>query len=254
MNRGRRNQIIDLITQQRTVKNDELMERFGISIETVRRDLKYLEQQGYLKCVYGGAELNTSLGQEAEYARRVKEHFQEKTAIAAAAAKLISSGDAVYLGVGTTVEAMAPQLKNLKSVTVFTNALRTAISLVDAPGCSVFLSGGQLREKELTLSGFPSEENFANFNVDKAFIGIGGITEAGITDYHIGEARLHKMLIENSKQTIVLADSSKFGVKAMTNVCSLNDIDIIVTDNKAPAEIITALEKAGVKVIIAGDK
>ena len=251
MNQDRRNQIIDLITQQRTIKNSDLMERFDISIETVRRDLKYLEQQGYLKCVYGGAVLSTSLGNEPEYARRLKNRYQEKAAIAAAAARLVENGDSIYLGVGTTVESMARYLKGLKEFTVFTNAVRTAIALSDLPGCSVFLSGGQLRPKELTLSGFPSEENFEHFNVSKAFIGIGGITGTHVTDFHVGEARLHDRLIKNARQSIVLADSSKLGVRAMTNICPLREIDIVITDSGAPKQVVKDLERAGVRVIIA---
>lgn len=251
MNQDRRNQIIDLVTQQRTVKNTELMERFGISIETVRRDLKHLEQQGYLKCVYGGAVLNSSLGNEPEYAQRVKNRFREKTAIAAAAARLVKPGDSVYLGVGTTVESMAQYLKNFKELTVFTNALRTAIALSECSGCSVFLSGGQLRAKELTLSGFPSEENFDHFNVDKAFVGIGGIAGDHVTDFHLGEARLHNRLIQNARQAIVLADSGKLGVRAMTNICTLKDIDIVITDSGATKQQIRELEQAGVQVIVA---
>lgn len=253
MNQDRRNQIIDLITQQRTINNNDLMERFGISIETVRRDLKHLEQQGILKCVYGGAVLNTSLGNEPEYARRVKDRFREKSAIAAAAARLVSPGDAIYLGVGTTVECMAQHLKNHKELTVFTNSVRTAIALSSCPGCSVFLSGGQLRPNELTLSGFPAEENFDHFNVDKAFIGIGGITGTHVTDFHVGEARLHARLIRNARQSIVLADSSKLGVRAMTNICPLEAVSTIITDSAAPKPLIRDIERAGVQVIVAED-
>jgi len=251
VNQDRRNQIIDMITQQRTIQNTQLMERFNISIETVRRDLEYLEKQGYLRRVYGGAVLNSSLSSEPEYICRSKEHSEEKNAIAATAAKLISPSDSIFLGVGTTVQAMTPHIKNLGEITVFTNALRTAIALTESPGCSVILPGGQLRAKELTLSEFPAEECISHFNVDKAFIGIGGINETGVTDYHIGEARLHHRLIKNARQSIVLADSSKFGVRAMTNVCTLQEIDIVVTDSKAPKQIVKTLERAGVRVIIA---
>ena len=251
MKLDRRNQIIDMITQQRTVKNTELMERFDISIETVRRDLEYLEQQGYLRRVYGGAVLSAAIGSEPEYASRAQLQSKEKNAIAAAAVELISPAETVYLGVGTTVQCMAQYIKNFSSITVFTNALRTAVELSENPGCSVILPGGQLRAKELTLSGFPSEENFAHFNVDKAFIGIGGITEAGITDFHIGEARLHNQLIKNARQAIVLTDSSKLGVRAMNNVCGLEDIDILVTDSKAPRHLVKVFEQAGIRVIIA---
>lgn len=247
----RRTQIVDLITQQRTVSNAELMERFGISIETVRRDLDYLEQQGVLRKVYGGAVVNISLNSEPEYASRSRTNFQEKNAIAREAVKLIHPGDTVYLGVGTTVQAMVQYMKNIGQITVFTNALRTAVELSELAGCTVILPGGQVRAKELTLSGFPSEENLLHFNVDKAFIGIGGITEDGITDFHIGEARLHRQLVLNARQSIALADSTKLGVRAMNNVCTLDRIDLVVTDSNARKQSVKALEKAGTKVIVA---
>ena len=251
MKLDRRNQIIDMVTRQRTVTNAELMERFGISIETVRRDLESLEQQGFLRRVYGGAVANATLGSEPEYASRAKVQFREKNAIAAAAAELICPEETVYLGVGTTVQAMVQYMNNIRDITVFTNALRTAVELSEVPGCNVILPGGQLRPKELTLSGFPAEENFEHFNVDKAFIGIGGITEAGITDFHIGEARLHRQLIKNARISIALADSSKLGIRAMNNVCPLDEIDIVVTDSKAPKQLVKALEQAGVRVVVA---
>ena len=251
MKLDRRHQIIDMINRQRTVKNSELMERFDISIETVRRDLEYLEQQGYLRRVYGGAVAAGSLGGEPEYASRAKSQSEEKQAIAEAAAGLIGPEDSIYLGVGTTVQAMTRYIRSMGNVTVFTNALRTAVELSETPGCTVILPGGQLRAKELTLSGFPAEENLAHFNVDKAFIGIGGITETGVTDFHIGEAQIHRQLIRNARQSIVLADSGKLGVRAMTNVCALEEIDVVVTDSKAPRHIVKALEQAGVRVILA---
>lgn len=247
----RRSQIAELIAQQKTVTNAELMERFDISIETVRRDLDDLERKGVLRKVYGGAVAYTALGGEPEYASRSELHNAEKNAIAAEAAKLIQPRDTIYLGVGTTVQAIVRHIKNIGELTVFTNALRTAVELSDIPGCTVILPGGQLRAKELTLSGFPAEENFEHFNVDKAFIGIGGITEAGVTDFHIGEARLHKKLIENAGQAIVLTDSGKLGVRATNNVCPLEDIDLVITDSGASRQAVKALEQAGVRIIIA---
>ena len=247
----RRAQIVDMINLQKTVNNAELMKRFDISIETVRRDLEYLEQQGYLRRVYGGAVSNISLASEPEYDRRSQINSQQKNSIAAEAAKLINPGDSVYLGVGTTVQAMAQYMKNIGSLTVFTNALRTAVALSDIPGCTVILTGGQLRTKELTLSGFPSEENLNHFNVDKAFIGIGGITENGITDFHIGEAQVHRHVVENARQSIALADSSKIGIRALNNICSLSQIHTVITDANASKQAVKNLEKVGAKVIVA---
>lgn len=247
----RRGQITELINQQRTVTNTELMERFGISIETVRRDLDYLEQQGVLRKVYGGAVVNISLNSEPEYASRAKTNFQQKNAIAREAVKLIHPGDTVYLGVGTTVQAMVQYMKNLGHITVFTNALRTAVELSELPDCTVILPGGQLRSKELTLSGFPAEDNLLHFNVDKAFIGIGGITEEGITDFHIAEAQLHRQLVTNARQAYALVDSSKMGIRALNKVCPLDQIDLVITDSNAPTQSVKSLQKAGTKVIVA---
>lgn len=251
MTLDRRNQIVEMITRQRTVKNSELMERFGISIETVRRDLAYLEERGYLRRVYGGAVANDMLGGEPEYESRSQLQLTEKEAIGAAAAAMVESREAVYMGVGTTVQAMVSGMKELQGVTVFTNALRTAVELSELPGCTVVLTGGQLRGKELTLSGFPADENMANFNVDKAFIGVGGITEEGVTDFHIGEAQLHRAMVRNAKTAIALCDSSKLGVRAMNHVCPISQIDVLITDSKAPAKLLQQFKKAGVRVIVA---
>lgn len=247
----RRSQIVELITQQRTVTNAELMERFGVSIETVRRDLDYLERQGVLRKVYGGAAVNIALNSEPEYASRSRTNYQQKNAIAREAVKLICPGDTVYLGVGTTVQAMVQYMKNIGPITVFTNALRTAVELSDIPGCTVLLPGGQLRVKELTLSGFPAEENLERFNVDKAFIGIGGITESGITDFHIGEAQLHRKLVHNARQAVALADSSKLGVRAMNNVCTLEQISLVITDSNASRQTVKSLQNAGARITVA---
>ena len=251
MNHERRSQIVELINKNGMIKNAELMDRFGISIETVRRDLEYLERQGYLERVYGGAVQKTFLGAEPEYTNREKEHYQEKNAIAAEAARLVQPNDAVFLDLGTTVLTLAQHLKTGKRMTVFTNALRTAITLIEVPECEVILPGGQLRPQELSVSGFPAELNMQQFNIDKAFIGVAGITERGITDFHIGEANLRRQVIKNARQVIVLADYSKIGVRAMNNVCPLQDVDILITDEKAPEELLRKFEKNGVRVIVA---
>ena len=247
----RRSQIVDMINRQRTVTNAELMSRFGISIETVRRDLDYLEQQGFLRKVYGGAVVNLSLSTEPEYASRSEMNAQQKNAIAQKAAGLIQPGDTVFLGVGTTVQAMVQYMKKIGPLTVFTNALRTAVALSEIPECTVILPGGQLRSKELTLSGFPANENLTQFNVDKAFIGVGGVTECGITDFHIGEAQLHKQLVLNAKQSVALVDSSKLGIRAMNNVCSLEQISLIITDGNARKQTLAQLKDAGARILTA---
>lgn len=250
MNQERRSQIIEMIRENRIVKNTELMERFGISIETVRRDLQYLEEQGVLERVYGGAVNKTFVSMEPAYAKREQEGFPEKRAIAAEAEKMIAPRDTVFFDLGTTVKLVAQMLDKGKPITAFTNALRTALVLSDMEGCEVILPGGKLRAKELSVAGPLSEDNMRQFNVDKAFIGVAGITEDGISDFNIEEASLRRQVIRNARQVIALADHSKFGIRAVSNICPLADIDVLITDEKAPANLLARIEKSGVRVII----
>ena len=250
MNQERRNQIVEMIREKQVVKNTELMERFGISIETVRRDLQYLEEHGLLERVYGGAVLKTYVNTEPTYTDREQVSGAEKRAIAAEAQQLIESRDTVFFDLGTTVKMVAQQLERGKSITAFTNALRTALVLAENEECEVIITGGKIRAKELSVAGPVSEENMRRFNVDKALIGVAGITEEGITDFIIDEAHLRSQVIRNARQVIALADHSKFGVRAMNNICRISDIDVLITDAKAPQEMLEKFRDRGVRVIV----
>ena len=249
MNRERRNQIAVMLTKQSTVTNAQLMEQFGISIETVRRDLAYLEQKGVLERVYGGAVRKEVVNEEPGYAKREKENSKEKQAIASETQRLVKDKDTVFFDLGTTPLAIARNLDKDKKITAFTNALRTAVVLSEK-GCDVILPGGQLRPGELSVSGSLAENNMSNFNIDKAIIGVGGITEKGITDFIADEASIRRQVIKNARTVIAVADYAKFGVRAMCNVCPLEDVDILVTDEKAPVNMIKEFEKKGIKVIV----
>ena len=217
MNQERREQIIKMARENRVIKNKDLMERFGISIETVRRDLKYLEKQGYLECVYGGAVLKeTNTGGYFDII--AGKHSAEKAAIAKEAAHIVNCGETIFLEEGSTVFAMMHYLKDITPLTVITSSLRIAIELGNVPGCTVILPGGRVTPGTLELAGFRSDENLSMFNIDKAFIGVSGITETHFTDYSINDSMyIRRWVIENSNQAIVLADYSKFGVRATVN-------------------------------------
>ncbi len=250
MNQDRRSQIIKMLNKQHTISNSELMDTFKISIETVRRDLAYLENQGLLERVYGGAVKKNFMNTEPEYTNRQTENLDEKQAIANEAEKLIDLNDTVFFDIGTTTLSLAQNLDNNKNIKAFTNSLRVATSLSEK-GCEVIVTGGKVRNGEFSVSGFIAENNMSQFNFDKAIIGIAGIDENGITDFIPEEANLRKQIIKNARKTIVLADYTKFGIRAICNICSLSDIDILITDEKAPNDMIKKLEKSGIRVIIA---
>lgn len=250
MNQARRNKIVEWLDEQGAVTNAELMEKFDISIETVRRDLAYLEERGLLERVYGGAVKKKFMSVEPQYTNRESENEHEKTAIAREAEKLIVDNDTVFFDLGTTVLSIARQLDEKKNITAFTNALRTAIVLSEK-GKEVTITGGRLRGGEFSVSGYIAEDTMKAFNIDKAVIGVAGITEDGISDFNVEEATIRRQVIKNAKKVIAVADYSKFGVRAMCNVCDLSQIDTLIVDDKAPKKLLKAIEKQGVQIIIA---
>ena len=246
----RRDQIAALVSRQRTVTNAELMERFGISIETLRRDRVTLERPGVLERVSGGAVRREANPHEPGYNTREREHTEEKLAIARCAETLITQNDTVFFDYGTSVLMLARQLKGDKHIIAFTNALRTAAVLADKAQAEVILLGGQLRPRELCCSGSDAQEQLARFNIDKAIIGIGGISAEGITDFLYAETALRRQVIQSARQVIALADSSKFSMRAVYNLCPITGIDILITDSDAPRDVLEQIRGEGVQVYV----
>jgi len=249
MNQKRRSQIAQLVEENHAVTNKEIMGLFDISIETVRRDLSYLEKQGVLTKVYGGAVKKEVVRTENLYSYREQENSDEKQLIAEAAEALIGTDDIVFFDLGTTVELVAQKLEKGKNICAFTNAIRTAITLSEK--CrEVILTGGKLRNGELSLSGTLAETNISKFNINTAIIGAAGITEEGVSDFISDEAGIRSQVIENANRVIVLADFAKFGIRAMCKVCPIESIDVIITDSKAPKKILKKLEKKGIQIVM----
>ncbi len=245
----RRARIVEMLKNERTIRVNALVEEFGVSIETIRRDLEFLEERDLLKRVYGGAIRKGAFSDEPAYDLREVKNLEAKRAIAVEAAALISDGDTVFFDIGTTCLEVARLLADRPGITIITNSFMIATELAGSR-CRVFVLGGELRTGELSLSGFLASASIGYFNADKAVIGAGGITlERGVTDYHAEEAAVRRLMIEHAKYNIVVADSSKFDVVAMNSVCTLKEIGILVTDSQIPKEIRHGLRKAAVPTI-----
>lgn len=248
----RRDKIVQMISMDRMVKVSDLTKIFNVSIETIRRDLEYLEEHGYLNRVYGGAVVKSMYGLEPAYSAREIKNYIEKVAIGQKAIEFVEDGDTIEIDVGTTTLEFARALKGKKRVTVITNALQIAMALVDDENIRVIMLGGDVRKGELSTSGFLSEDGIGLFNVDKVFLGIGGITlEGGITDYHIEESNLRRHILKRTNKVIGLADYSKFGVTAMNEVCDLKKLNVIITDTKTDKLMVADIRNLGIKCVIA---
>lgn len=248
----RRGKIIEKIRNEKMVKVTELMEQFNVSIETVRRDLQFLEEKGYLKRVYGGAVLRGMYGEKPSCKRRKIVNLEEKKAIGSAAAELVNDGDTVMIDVGTTCLEAAKSLLSKKELTVITNAIPIATEMISHGNCRVIMLGGELRSDEMSVSGLITYEQLRYFYANKLILAVGGITpENGVTDYRTEENNIRRAMVERADRIIAVADYSKFGVTAMNSCCPAERIWTLVTDWSTPNPTLAPYKSAGLNVISA---
>jgi DeoR/GlpR family transcriptional regulator of sugar metabolism len=229
---------------------------FGISDMTARRDLNEMDRRGLLRRIHGGAVTNLGRSYEPPYQMRFTKHQSAKACIGARAAELIYDGDSIALDVGTTTLEIVKGLRGKRNLTIVTNSLQIANMIVDNLSLEVnarlILTGGVVRPQELSMIGDMSERAYQGFHVDKAFIGIGGISlEDGLTEYNLEDASIKRMLVASAREKIVVADSSKFGVTTFASVAPLKSVDRIVTDAAVPLDMIEKIQNMGVEVIVA---
>lgn len=255
--------ILEQLNREGQVKVPELSQQFAVSEETVRRDLLFLEKEGLVKRVYGGAvstksKKPTSL--EPPYLQRRKEMSLEKEWIGRAAASLVESGDTIAIDVGTTTLELAKALCNVESVTVLTNSIAVANQLMESHSSGkfsgrIFVVGGELNPEQQSMTGSLSESILSQFRVDKAFISVGGLSmERGISDYDPGETSMSRKMVEAAYQSIVLADESKLDKEAFVEIAPLSRVHTIVSNTAPSKEWISVLKSHRIQWIQAGKK
>ena len=248
----RRQAILAEVRQAKAVSADELARQFGVSLETIRRDLRGLRDQGLLERVYGGALSVRST--EGTFAARSTLHSDRKLAIARLAATLVGPEDTIVIDVGTTALEVARALPASFRGRVLTNSVPAAMELAAREEIDLLMCGGQVRPGDAACSGAHAESFFAEFYADKAFLGSGGVhAEAGLTDYHPPEVITRRTIIAHAAASYVLADSSKLGAIAVHRVCPLSRVTAVLTDHEASAEAADALARAGCTILRASE-
>jgi DeoR/GlpR family transcriptional regulator of sugar metabolism len=252
----RQSQIVEILQEKGRISIPDMCKLFGISDMTARRDLNEMDRLGLLRRIHGGAVANLGRSYEPPYQMRSTKNQSAKVCIGAKAAELIYDGDSIALDVGTTTLEIVQGLKGKRNLTIVTNSLQIANMVVDNLSLEInarlILTGGVIRPQELSMIGNMSERAYHEFHVDKAFIGIGGISlEDGLTEYNIEDARIKRILFSSAREKIVVADGSKFGVTTFASVAPLECVDRIVTDPTVPLEIIEKLRTLGVEIIVA---
>ena len=251
----RKHQILEILREDRQVTVVGLSERFSVSAVTIRRDLRELETNGFLRRVHGGAVAADRIPPEPPVIQRLQDRFHDKEDIGAAAAELVADGDAVFLGSGSTVAYVARYLADRKNVTVITNALTVADELAMAAGVTVVMTGGVLRPSEMSLIGHIAESALQDLRVDKVIIGMRAISvHAGMTHDYLPEVMTDRAIIEMADSLVVVADHTKFDRVAPAFVAPVSRITMLVTDAEADPDMVAQFKARGVEVILAPHK
>lgn len=229
---------------------DELATHVSASVSTVRRDLSILEAGGSIKRTHGGARAVSPKSDEYLFAARDTVQLDEKEMIGSACAGLIGPGQTVILDAGTTAFHVAKHLEG-KSLQVVTNSLPVANLLAASEKVEVVLSGGVVYPRIGVLVGPLAVESFSRIHADVAVMSAGGITEEGLTNSHGLLVDVQRAMMKAAAKVIMCLDHTKFGRRAVSQLCDLEPLDLIVTDPAAPAALIDQLRTLGVEVVVA---
>ena len=250
----RQHAIAALVTDRGRVSVTDVAERFGVTTETVRRDLALLERAGMLRRVHGGAVPVGALSlMEPGLGERHGTRAEQKRKIAAAALDLLPEADgSVVLDGGSTTAALADLLPAERRLLVATNSVPIAVRLSSVPGITLHVLGGRVRGVTQTAVGESTVRALENLRLDVAFLGANGITARhGFSTPDETEAATKQAMARAASRTVVLADSSKLGREHLVRFAAVDDVDVLVTDAEADPETVAALTSAGIEVVVA---
>lgn len=255
--RLRRERMLALIKEREFVRVGELSERFGVSEVTVRTDLDALATRGQVHRVRGGAIPRMIQHQEQPFEDSVGSFTAEKVAIGQAAAALIRDGETVLIDVGTTAAAAARSIAargELNDVVVFTNGLKTALELEPAsPRIAIVVLGGTLRPLQHSLVDPLATLILEHIAVKTVLLGCNGVDPiGGVTNINLPEAEIKKRMLKASRRRIVLADGSKLGRVEVAQLCSIDEVDMIITGRSADPSVVEALRERDCEVRVVG--
>lgn len=249
---ARQSAILETVAVRGSCRVVELARRLGVSDETIRRDLKQMTAAGLVRKLHGAVALPDPLSEPA-FRQRLVQEAEAKKAIAELAAAQVRNGDSLMLDTGSSTAYVARALRHHRNLLVVTNSVDIARTLATRNGNRVYMAGGELRADDGAALG-PSATSFVEqFRVRLAFLSIGAIDlDDGLMDYDLAEAEFSRMVMRRADRTIIVADHSKFGRRALVTVCPLAAVETLITDRPPPAPFAERLQKAEATLLIAG--
>ncbi len=243
----RQKKILKLLDSDNQASVKKLAEELGVSTVTIRQDLTFLESEGLLKRVHGGAVMEDA----DDIASRLGVNYEKKLRIARKVASLINDGDTILIESGSANALLARELSN-RNVTIITTNVYIARQFRKEGEATVILTGGLYQQESETLVGKITKYCIDQINYDKAFIGIDGYTsETGFTSRDLFRAEVSSHIISKCGDVFIVTDSSKFGKTGLTNICFSRDIHHIATDSELDSKYVAEFKKAGIDLILA---
>jgi DeoR/GlpR family transcriptional regulator of sugar metabolism len=246
--------ILERIAAEQTIHVPELARELRVSEMTIRRDIRRLERDGFLRQTYGGATAHLTRAFDISFNARALEHTREKRLIGMRATELIGSARMIFLGIGSTAEQFARYLPARDELTVVTASLPIASLLGTRPVRVVALGGAVLRN-ELSCGGSIALRTLATYRFDLAVVGAAGLSGRwGLTELTEDEAEVQRAAVERAERVIVIADGSKIGAATSVVVAPAERIDVLVTDSSAAPNELAELRRLGVEVVTASSR
>ncbi len=248
--------IMKFLLRTGTASIEEILEEVGSSAPSIRRDLARLESRGLIRRTHGGATLVEPLLYEpfrydSSFQAREQRYASEKRRIGLAAAELVLPHETIGLTAGTTATHIGRSLRHREHIQVVTNAINIGMELCNQPGIRTYLTGGSVPWAwSFSLTGNAALNFLNDVYMDKVFLSVIGIdVERGATTLEADEALVFRKMLKQSKQVIVVADSSKLGKVSPAFICPLSDIHKLITDTGSTDHAIEPFRRLGIEVI-----
>lgn len=244
----RREEIMELVRTRGSVRVAEISKLYGVSEVTVRSDLEYLEAQGVLSRIHGGAVGTGKHYINMDMSERYMSNSSSKKELAAKIAALVDHNDTIMMNAGTTLTYVLHAIRGKRNISIVTNSIQNAVEASTYPGFNVILLGGEIDEKYQFTYGNDTLSQLDKYHATKCILSVDGIHERdGLTLYYSNESGIVRKMIACADQTIVAADSSKLGKNTFSRVADITDMDILVT-NATDREELEMLREKGITV------
>lgn len=244
--------LLESVRTRGSMTVEQLADMLGVTLQTVRRDVQRLADEGLLTRFHGGVRIPISTTENIAYQQRASLNADGKARIARAVAERVPNDCSLILNIGTTTEAIALQLLRHTGLRVITNNLNVASILSGNTSCEVIVAGGQVRSRDRAVVGESAVDFIRQFKVDIALIGVSSIEDDGsLRDFDLREVKVAQTIIAQAREVWLAADASKFNRPAMVQLGTLSQIDRLFTDAPPPAPFPELLERADVRCEIA---